>query len=1042
MPNPHDISTIDTSPSTAAGSSQQSPLALTDTNQTVIRPSRLHTISSPPPLTSTPLSQTDLYPNLATLPSTPTTQLALPTTDKTVALLATTTSTPTRARSGSLSTLSIPQYHLQPDNPSSPVTFYSPQTHPKDLAVKRKFRKDRSRSEESPRSSSDDDLDKTASEFSPEHKRQVTSHRDLLKDILVSTYQELFEVQAQYQARKHGIQNAANDQRIKALEASISQKTDELNTIQDKLLKAEFAVSNLAKRGLLAEASATAAIELAKTQSDDLFTQLAATTEEKDRLAQKLEEIQTGLREFYEFEKSQLVQAHERNTTAFHTAIYQRDNEIRSLRAELTNNAADRSTQEKQLLAPYENEIGVLTTTVQTHQTRIQSLLDDGQQIQYQRDQIKSDLELAVRSNKEAEAEISTLRTNNDALQNANYTLNEEIRTAHSNLAKAQLHAQDLQAELDSEQTTIINLRQSEKSLIDQVTALSQGNFDVASVTQSYQSQISLRDSEIQNLQSHISKLKDDYYQFYSHLEHKFQFSEKELINARSNITTLDHDLKNARQIIAQKQTALDLANQTIQRHQQSQTLVQPSTGTISLQQNRQQSTMALGQTGEDLLRSIAVNLAERTSQETRKAITPYNGYSSDKSIAKWVRHAEKIADLHSWVGDDKKKAIGSRLKGPAMSWHVERLRSHANEDFDDWKTALIRQFQLPADLEKNKLRFENLRQEKDQPTKYFVDRIKSLYHEIYGTKVPDPVIVQPGQQAPADPTKELRESVLLKVFMKGLNPTIKDAMWNGRIPPDYDWYQATQAAIDTEKLLISREVNAGPTVNSLVPANSPFELLVMQQQQEIRDLKTALNTMSLNNTGRNSGQQSEVAAITNYRYSRPGTRGDSSLVFQEPQFNSSFNSSNASNRGRTDSRERPRSNSFRRDKPYERRYSSDRNRTPERGRPRSPAPFSSNTRRERSFSGNREQNNNTYHRGNSGTFDRSRSTSQNRDKRSQPFRNQSKSPRRPSNDRYPSRDRGTQTDHSETICNRCENKEHIAAECRTQYPRKFRSKN
>lgn len=52
-----------------------------------------------------------------------------------------------------------------------------------------------------------------------------------------------------------------------------------------------------------------------------------------------------------------------------------------------------------------------------------------------------------------------------------------------------------------------------------------------------------------------------------------------------------------------------------------------------------------------------------------------------------------------------------------------------------------------------------------------------------------------PREEQLSPETKALRDDLLLKKFMQGLLPKIREAMWNGRLPPDYNWDQATQAA-------------------------------------------------------------------------------------------------------------------------------------------------------------------------------------------------------------------------------------------------------
>ena len=129
--------------------------------------------------------------------------------------------------------------------------------------------------------------------------------------------------------------------------------------------------------------------------------------------------------------------------------------------------------------------------------------------------------------------------------------------------------------------------------------------------------------------------------------------------------------------------------------------------------------------------------MKEQASRDAVKEIRLYNGYSADKSISAWLKEAEQIADLYTWTGEDKKRFIATRLKGPELTWHIHRIQNNAAEHYDDWKKALLIEFEHPADKDKLKIRLNNLKQEKDEQTKYFIGKIKSLYQAIYDKKVP-----------------------------------------------------------------------------------------------------------------------------------------------------------------------------------------------------------------------------------------------------------------------------------------------------------------
>jgi len=242
--------------------------------------------------------------------------------------------------------------------------------------------------------------------------------------------------------------------------------------------------------------------------------------------------------------------------------------------------------------------------------------------------------------------------------------------------------------------------------------------------------------------------------------------------------------------------------------------------------------------TTDDLIKKIAERMTDQNSKEERKSIPHYNGHHNDQSINQWIREAEAVATLNEWKDETKKRYFASRLKGAALNWHIERLQSNPNEDYKNWKAAIIENFKHPGDIDKLKIKLQNLKQTQNQTTTNFIGQIKSLYHAIYGEKIPEP-----GSRQTTE-TKALRDDLLLKILMNGLLPKIKEAMWNGILEPDYDWDQATQAAIEAEKLLTARELSSSNgTVNAVIPQNATTELL-QAQQKKIEQLEKQLKQL------------------------------------------------------------------------------------------------------------------------------------------------------------------------------------------------------
>ena len=416
--------------------------------------------------------------------------------------------------------------------------------------------------------------------------------------------------------------------------------------------------------------------------------------------------------------------------------------------------------------------------------------------------------------------------------------------------------------------------------------------------------------------------------------------------------------------------------------------------------------------------------MKEQASRDAVKEIRLYNGYSADKSISAWLKEAEQIADLYTWTGEDKKRFIATRLKGPELTWHIHRIQNNAAEHYDDWQKALLIEFEHPADKDKLKIRLNNLKQEKDEQTKYFIGKIKSLYQAIYNEKVPDPPTATAAAQA--DPTKKLREDILLKVFMKGLLPHIRAEMFQ-RLKSNYDWYEATQAALDTEDLLISKELNEGHTVNSVAAISQPNDLLVLDHEQRLKDLEKKMTDVSLTQVGVFSGQPTDIAVISNSQYNRARTPQQG----RENYSGRSFHYNN-SNRGREYSREGARN------------YSNERNRPRSRGN-------SYDSKNNYTTQRNNSNNRGGYRQGNrerSRSFENKvRTSSQDRGQQQQ---TNNRSFSRQINTFNYERGNGTRRNDSPypqkqvnfEACERCERPGHKAAECRTQNPRKFQQRN
>ena len=244
----------------------------------------------------------------------------------------------------------------------------------------------------------------------------------------------------------------------------------------------------------------------------------------------------------------------------------------------------------------------------------------------------------------------------------------------------------------------------------------------------------------------------------------------------------------------------------------------------------------------------ITTRLQDLSSSEHRESIGIYSGRSDDIPIRSWIREAEYIAVANDWPMELRRKYIGSRLKGNALAWHVSRITTFPRETYQEWKTALLEQFKHPGDIEKLKHKFNTLKQAKSQQTRHFIEKIKTMYQTIYNDQIPD--VEDPLRHNP------LRDDILLKVLMQGLLPDIKEAMWNGRLAPEFNWYQATAAAIEAEKILIAKELTMPKTLNAIGSE--------LNTSKENEVLKQIIKELTLKLAG--SSQSTDIAAISDYK--------------------------------------------------------------------------------------------------------------------------------------------------------------------------------
>lgn len=240
----------------------------------------------------------------------------------------------------------------------------------------------------------------------------------------------------------------------------------------------------------------------------------------------------------------------------------------------------------------------------------------------------------------------------------------------------------------------------------------------------------------------------------------------------------------------------------------------------------------------ENEARGIATFLANQFTQlsikDEKNSIPIFSGNTMETSVRDWLQECLTYATIYKWKAENYREIFGSRLRGEALNFHVQRMRYFPTESFASWSKELKRTFQTPMDIERLKLRFNELRQTPVQQVQHFIDKVARTYDSIYG-RAPTP---RQGQAQTEQPT--VRGDTLLKIFMNGVLPPIKDMMLNANLFDVYSWEAVTKAALKAERLTVARQLAVPATVNKISAENEELFNAIMKKNQDIENKMTA----------------------------------------------------------------------------------------------------------------------------------------------------------------------------------------------------------
>jgi len=271
----------------------------------------------------------------------------------------------------------------------------------------------------------------------------------------------------------------------------------------------------------------------------------------------------------------------------------------------------------------------------------------------------------------------------------------------------------------------------------------------------------------------------------------------------------------------------------------------------------------------------FADHFAQLSVKDEKLQISPFYGNSQDTSVKEWLQECLMYASIHKWKIENYKEIFGSRLRGDAISWHAHRMRNFPNESYADWCKELKLKFQTPMDTERSKMRFYELQQKPNQQVQHFIDKLERTFESIYKS---------PRNLAFRDPERVAhKEDTLLRVFMKGLLPAIKDVMLNSNMFDSYTWPKVSKAAVSAENMIIARRLANPASINKIsFETQELFDTLLKKNE----DLEKKLTSFFCSQGAEGSGPAANKA---NQNFQRGG-RGNFRGKGRDHHFNNNSN--------------------------------------------------------------------------------------------------------------------------------------------------------
>lgn len=210
------------------------------------------------------------------------------------------------------------------------------------------------------------------------------------------------------------------------------------------------------------------------------------------------------------------------------------------------------------------------------------------------------------------------------------------------------------------------------------------------------------------------------------------------------------------------------------------------------------------------------------------------------------------------------------------------------------------------------------MKQKPEQKIKYFASKITGLYDIAYGKACTITPLMSEEIRKALHSLNEKREDDMKKIFLKGMDPKIKQELWP-RLNPKSTFKEMIEAAVLAETIVMKKEGELKPNddlIAVIVSKDTEQKQQLKKTQKEIEELKSQISFLigkigevNLDRRGRSKSRDRvhfKTQSKSPHRFPSNGNR--EKQPYGKPSFRNDFSRSRSRSQGRTPYHSRSRS--------------------------------------------------------------------------------------------------------------------------------------